>query len=74
MIADISHRIEAISLLFLRMESHDQNMLEKNVAQIEVWESAFQGQEDIAMEALASLDKANEKAADLTEKKMYVAS
>ncbi|EYB97558.1 hypothetical protein Y032_0139g2097 [Ancylostoma ceylanicum] len=49
------------------MESHDQSVLDKNVAQMEVWESTFQGQEDIAVEALDSLNEANEKAAKVTK-------
>ncbi|RCN38315.1 kinesin motor domain protein [Ancylostoma caninum] len=53
------HQVENQEILE-SMESHDQNILEKNVAQIEVWESTFQGQEDIFMEALHSLNEANE--------------
>ncbi|ETN69279.1 hypothetical protein NECAME_15405 [Necator americanus] len=53
------------------MESHDQDVFEKNITDLETWESAFQGLEDVAMEALSAMNETNSKTADLSSSRKF---
>ncbi|KHJ95230.1 hypothetical protein OESDEN_04827 [Oesophagostomum dentatum] len=50
------------------MELHDQDVLEEHAAQIGTWESALQGWDDMATEALGPINETSTGAAELTQK------
>ncbi|KHJ75559.1 hypothetical protein OESDEN_24825 [Oesophagostomum dentatum] len=50
------------------MELHDQDILEEHAAQIGTWESALQGWDDMAVEALGPINETSTGAAELTQK------